>query len=273
MFDFHTSKVTRNVRLGGDYYVITLEYCPTRGNPRPEPGHFVMMRPKLPGAPLLPRPMSILAWRCSSDGIAQLDVFYKVHGKGTEFLRVLQVDDYIDLLGPLGNPFPPDVTGRVLMVAGGVGLPPLVYWAKEHVDRFRKGDLHMFIGGRTGKDIFFERDLNRIGVEVTLATENGDRGEQGYVTKPFERYLNAISTPATVMTCGPMAMMQAVARISAEHDMRCLASMEAYMACGYGVCLGCVVPDAEGRFVRVCVEGPVFDTAKLDIHSEYLGGL
>jgi dihydroorotate dehydrogenase electron transfer subunit len=129
------------------------------------------------------------------------------------------------------------------------------------------------MGGRTENDLFYERELIQAGTEVVSATQNGAFGHHGLVTEPFAEHLLTCGRDTTVLTCGPMGMMQAVARICEEQGITCLASLEAYMACGYGVCLGCVVPTRDGDFVRVCVEGPVMDTCDIDIHSPHLGAL
>jgi dihydroorotate dehydrogenase electron transfer subunit len=273
VYNQYCSSVTRNVRLKGAYYVLTLEYTPTADHGEVVPGQFVMMRPRLSGGPLLPRPMSILEWREKPGGKAQLDIFYKVHGAGTDLMTTLTVEHQVDLLAPLGNGFPDEIAGPVLLVGGGVGIPPLVNWARELHQDYEPGSIHYFVGGRTHKDIFFDRQLERLRCKVHVATNDGSRGHHGFVTGPLETVLTGLDASPTVLTCGPMAMMQAVAKLCETHGATCLASLEAYMACGFGVCLGCVVPDKTGDFIRLCVDGPVMDTSMVDIHSEYLGGL
>jgi dihydroorotate dehydrogenase electron transfer subunit len=272
-FDQLCSTVSGNQCLGGDYYLLTLD-CPNKDRLRDTlPGHFAMLRPYRTEGPLLARPMSILSSKRLDNSAQRIEVFYKVHGVGTALLATLHEGETLDYLGPLGQPFPPIDCANVLLVGGGVGIPPLVYWCVEnHATAFE--NKVFFMGGRTENDLFFEAELADAGAELQVATENGARGHQGFVTVPFEAALDTLSgSSTTVLTCGPMAMMQAVARICEARGVRCLASLEAYMACGYGVCLGCVVPTKDGDFVRVCMEGPVMDTCDIDIHSPHLGAL
>ncbi len=273
MHNQYTATITRNARMAGAYYVMTLEYKPAANHGEVVPGQFVMMRPRVSGAPLLPRPMSILDWRPKAGGVAQVDIFYKIHGTGTNLMSTLTTDHSVDLLAPLGNGFPQFIEGPVYLVGGGVGIPPLVNWARERHADYQAGQIHYFVGGRTAKDIFYDREMQRLKLQVHVATNDGSRGHAGFVTLPFEKVLQSSGGTGTVLTCGPMAMMQAVARIAEANGTKCLASLEAYMACGFGVCLGCVVPDKTGDFIRLCVDGPVMDTTTVDIHSPYLGGL
>ena len=273
MHNQYTANVTRNARLTGAYYVMTLEYKPSADHGEVVPGQFVMMRPCVSGAPLLPRPMSILDWRAKADGTAQVDIFYKVHGTGTDLMSTLTLDNTVDLLTPLGNGFPDHIEGPVYLVGGGVGIPPLVNWTRERHSDYASGAIHYFVGGRTKDDIFYDREMERLGAQVHIATNDGSRGHAGFVTLPFEEVLKKSDGSGTVLTCGPMAMMQAVSRLSDQYGVTCLASLEAYMACGFGVCLGCVVPNKAGEFIRLCVDGPVMDTSYVDIHSKYLGAL
>ena len=201
-----------------------------------------------------------------------MDIFYKVHGTGTSLMSTMTPGESVSYLGPLGQSFPSLDTTNVLLVGGGVGIPPLVYWCQERAKE-HAGSVTFFMGGRTQNDLFYEDQIASSGATVKFATNNGDRGHHGLVTEPFETILSSLEGSTTVLTCGPMPMMQAVARISAKYGARCLASLEAYMACGYGVCLGCVVPDKDGNFIRVCMEGPVMDTACVDMESPYLGAL
>jgi dihydroorotate dehydrogenase electron transfer subunit len=270
-FDQLQATVAANRCLGGPYYVLTLSYRPPDGLAPTHAGHFAMIRPTRQSGPLLPRPMSILS--CTRDGNEEhVDIFYKVHGQGTALMATLQNGDPVTYLGPLGQPFPALETDSVFLVGGGVGIPPLVYWCREHANK-HTGPIQFFMGGRTANDLFYEDQIESAGAQVVFATNNGERGHHGLVTQPFEAALDALPSLPTVLTCGPMPMMQAVAKICAKRNVRCLASLEAYMACGYGVCLGCVVPDKSGDFIRVCMEGPVMDTQIVDMESPYLGTL
>ena len=271
MFDRLSAHVVKNENMGGLYYVLTLAYDVPDELAETQPGHFAMIRPERQNGPLLPRPMSVL--RCTRIGNEEhVDIFYKVHGTGTELMSTLRKGEEVAYLGPLGQSFPAlNADETVLLVGGGVGIPPLVYWCAQRANNHSA--VTFFMGGRTAGDLFFNDEITQSGAELVLATNNGERGHHGLVTAPFEAVLSELTGNVTVLTCGPMPMMQAVARISEKYGARCLASLEAYMACGYGVCLGCVVPDKKGDFIRVCMEGPVLDCNEVDMASPYLGGL
>ena len=142
-------------------------------------------------------------------------------------------------------------------MGGGVGVPPLVYLAEAFA---REGRPFTFLqGARTKDDLVCLEELAALGVQPEVTTEDGSAGEKGLVTAPLER---ALGTGAPVVyACGPEGMLKAVAPLCRGRVPSHL-SLEARMGCGYGVCLGCVVPvnrTAGGRYERVCQEGPVFD--------------
>ena len=175
-------------------------------------------------------------------------------------MAAASVGHRLDLLGPLGKPFVPSATGRVLLVAGGVGLVPLAFMAWFH--RERRDDM-VFLMGAANKgrmpdmDRVIPSDLCR-----WLATDDGSLGYEGPVTDLIPEHVAPDGTQ--VLTCGPHAMMARVAEIAEERRLPCLASLENHMACGFGACVGCVVEYREAeredhRYRRVCIEGPVVD--------------
>jgi dihydroorotate dehydrogenase electron transfer subunit len=115
----------------------------------------------------------------------------------------------------------------------------------------------VLLGARTADDVMGLEDFAGLGVGLELATEDGSRGERGLVTTLLERALG--EGPAVVYACGPTPMMRRAAELAAAAGQRCLVSLENPMACGFGVCLGCAAPRADGGFSLVCRDGPVFD--------------
>jgi len=236
------------------------------------PGQFVMVRVNGAIDPLLRRPFGIFdicTYKPDHSGAVSqpcLEILYRVVGKGTGMLSALHETDLLDILGPLGKGFDP---GRAdeekLIVGGGVGLAPLYLLANELV---KKSPVRLFAGGRTRDDILCITEFERLGVECYTATEDGSLGECGLVTDALVRRLDAIKRRANIYACGPHGMLNAVAKIAAERKIPCQVSLEGYMACGVGACLGCV---AEGHnhspenpdFRCVCTEGPVFDSGEL----------
>jgi dihydroorotate dehydrogenase electron transfer subunit len=163
------------------------------------------------------------------------------------------------LLGPLGKPWRRhDPARRQLLVAGGVGIAPLLFLARTLVHAGRR-PLAIY-GGRTAKDLPLDDELSEV-ADLTVTTEDGSRGVHGRVTAALAGLLEK---DVEVFTCGPERMMAAVARECAARDVPCEVSLETPMACGYGVCLGCPVPAAGGGYWYACTEGPCIDARKID---------
>jgi dihydroorotate dehydrogenase electron transfer subunit len=236
------------------------------------PGQFVMVRVSSAIDPLLRRPFGVfdvgVYTPAQSGAVPQpfFEMLYRVVGKGTALLSSLHETDLLDILGPLGTGFNLGAAGEdKLIVGGGVGLAPLYLLARELV---KTSPVRLFAGGRTRDDILCITEFERLGVECYTATEDGSLGEQGLVTEALIRRLDARKGQATIYACGPHGMLNAVATIAAARSIPCQVSLEGYMACGVGACLGCVAPghghSAETPDFRcVCTEGPVFESGEL----------
>ncbi len=236
------------------------------------PGQFLMVKVRDGIDPLLRRPFGIFDVGVFDSEYAEvgpktyLEILYKVVGKGTRVLAKLHHGDHLDVLGPLGKGFVMDgAAGEKILVGGGVGLAPLYYLARELVKNSR---VHLFAGGRTREDILCITEFERLGVETYTATDDGSLGEQGVVTEVMERYLANSASAKTIFACGPFPMLKAVAKIAERSRSPARSRLEAYMACGVGACLGCVVKGKNHTeeipdYRCVCKDGPVFDALEL----------
>jgi dihydroorotate dehydrogenase electron transfer subunit len=251
----------RRDSIGIAYHVLTFEGATVRA----KPGQFAMVRSAAWGhAPLLPRPMSLLT---AGD---RPSILVKVVGEGTRRLAHASSGEPFDLLAPLGVPFRACPEGHhPVLVAGGVGVAPLLLMARAltvHAGGASARPLALY-GGRTANDLPLDAELAAV-AELRVATEDGSRGTHGRVTVLLDRALDdlaAASQPAKVYTCGPDAMMAAVASRCASRGVPCEVSLETPMACGYGVCLGCPVPRAgKGGYLYACTEGPCVDASAID---------
>lgn len=265
-----TAMILSNVEVSPGYWRMRMTAPPEFAAARP--GQFVMVRVNGAIDPLLRRPFGIFDvgtyTPAQSGAIPQpyLEMLYRVVGKGTAMLSALHGSDLLDVLGPLGKGF--DLGGRdeeKLIVGGGVGLAPLYLLAKELV---KGSKVRLFAGGRTRDDILCITEFERLGVECYTATEDGSLGECGLVTEALLRRLDQLQGAATVYACGPHGMLNAVVGIAAERSIPCQVSLEGYMACGVGACLGCVTPGRSHSpetpdFRCVCTEGPVFESGEL----------
>ena len=229
----------------------------TDDKPLPEmlPGQFVEVRVDNSPSTFLRRPISINNVDYDHN---ELWLLVAAVGDGTRQLQKLQKGDRLNCVLPLGNSFtmPTDSTQKVLLVGGGVGVAPLLYFGKRI--KAMGGEPTFLLGARSAKDVL-ERELCEQVGRVLITTEDGSEGEKGFVTNHSvlaQEHFDRIST------CGPKPMMMAVARYAFKNDIECEVSLENKMACGVGACLCCVEKTVEGNKC-VCKEGPVMNIKKL----------
>src|SRR6266567_2491251 len=237
------SMVISNIEISPGYFRMRL--TAPREMLSSKPGQFVMVKVRDAIDPLLRRPFCIFDLGSAppefSGGGEQpyLEILYRVVGKGTAMLAALHHGDHLDILGPLGKGFEPgDPTEEKILVGGGVGLAPLFYLAKNLATSAR---VRLFIGGKTKEDVLCVTEFERLGVETYVSTDDGTLGAGGLVTEVLEKHLAEVTGNKTIFTCGPFPMLRAIATIAERHAIPCQASLEAYMACGVGACLGCVM--------------------------------
>jgi dihydroorotate dehydrogenase electron transfer subunit len=259
--------VLENRRLSEHYSVLVLEAPAVAAAALP--GQFVMLKPSRSSDPLLRRPFSVFEIRRNAAGEpAAISILNKRIGTGTGLLYDAEPGSRIGCLGPLGRPFEPVAPpAEAWMIAGGVGLAPFVTLAA------RLGELGtpttLFYGARTASELYYVDLFASLGVHTVLATEDGTLGVEGRVTEPLRDALSALADASNVRlyVCGPTPMMRAVAALAARFRRRCDVSLEQVMGCGMGGCYSCVVPTREqGRpphYVRSCLDGPVFDAARV----------
>lgn len=273
----HVFEILQHESVGTRYR--RLRVCAPQIAREAKPGQYMHVLPGTAGYdPLLRRAFSIL--RCQDDWFEML---YRIEGRGTQLLAQRTAGDSLDALGPLGQPFAP-IRRKVLLVGGGIGVPPLVFLAENHHQACRESSIvsrettiEAFVGVRSAEDMVEEESLRAATEALTIASQDGSRGESGLVTQPLERRLRELvanhkgneSEICSVRACGPWPMLRAVAQLCAAYQVRCQVSMEENMPCGIGVCNGCVVPmlnadDEYERFQRICVVGPVMDARQID---------
>jgi len=246
-------------RLSEFYYRLTVAFPDLANEARP--GQFLSVEIPGPNAPLLRRPFSI--HRVLDD---KVQVLFKVVGEGTKILAQQQSGTTLNLMGPLGDGvFAPDPQmENYLLVAGGIGIAPLLFLA-DYLQQ-RKEKMQLFFGGRTAGDLPTKDDF---AMPTTLTTEDGSVGEKGLITTPLAAALrNGDAAKMHVFACGPMPMLKAVAALCYRYGAPGQVSLETMMACGVGSCYGCAVEVGRDehnkvRYERVCHEGPVFDVNHL----------
>lgn len=229
------------------------------------PGQFAMLKKHGIYEPLLRRAMAYYRVAQRSDSTS-VEFIYQILGRGTEALATMRVGDAVEYLGALGNTY--DLAAaqgkEALLVVGGVGSAAVFMLAEEL--RKEKIPTRLFIGGASRGDLLGLSDfVELLGKENCIsATVDGSEGEKGFVSAPLEQYLKAnLGKPMIVYSCGPDAMLHAVARITDQYEVPTQLSLEAPMACGIGICVGCAVAvkaDVPEGFIykKVCTDGPVF---------------
>ncbi|MBF0291749.1 MAG: dihydroorotate dehydrogenase electron transfer subunit [Nitrospinae bacterium] len=226
------------------------------------PGQFVMIRVANMLDPFLRRPMSVADF--APDG-SRIGFVIKEVGKGTRILSILSPGAKIDVVGPFGTGFAiPDGAKKVWMVAGGTGVAPFL----GLTENIKRADLDytLLMGARSASQLFYAARFRDNGVNVITATEDGSDGVKGFVTSALSAELEKGMKPDVIFTCGPSPMMRAVAEIAEDAGIVCHASLESYMACGFGACLGCVVKKRGAeQYVTVCRTGPVFNALEIEI--------
>jgi dihydroorotate dehydrogenase electron transfer subunit len=264
---YFDARVIENRSLGSGYFVLRLGGCEPLAGSRP--GQFVMLRGDWGRDPLLPRPLSLLS--VAHEGRA--DLLAKVVGKGTALMERSPPGSRFSVLGPLGNSFPvPSADVTDLLVAGGVGLPPLFMQAESAARIGMASGSEMLYGGRTSRDLVLLGEMHGLGIAMRLVTEDGSLGRRGRVTDELEARLEHLRSAASprrlrIMACGPSEMLWAVGRIAQSCGIECYLSLEQHMACGIGVCLGCAVAAQTRPYRYVCKDGPVFPAAEVMAHA------
>jgi dihydroorotate dehydrogenase electron transfer subunit len=215
---------------------------------------------------MLNRPFSIHQASRRGGFAGTLEVVFDVVGPGTEWLAEVEQHQQLDVIGPLGRSFQyPKGLRSCLLVGGGYGAAPLHFLAEEL--RAHDKDVSMIIGARSHERVFKPIESKRLATSLAITTEDGSLGERGRVTDVLPQMI-ARNRTEVVYACGPNPMLRAVAELCAGFKIPCQVAVEEMMACGLGVCWTCAVPllSADGGSwwnVRACVEGPVFNGARV----------
>ena len=239
----------------GSYFHMILE-APTVAE-HVLPGHFVAIAVGGIGSGMLLRRAFSIHRATPNESI---EVIFAAHGQGTHWLATQQAGDVLDIIAPLGKPFAlPRQPVPCVIVAGGYGSAPMDMLTQQL--KARGCSVDVVLGAATQDKLFGVLDLKRDADSVTVTTDDGSSGVRGRVTDVLPELIQRTSARA-VYACGPMGMLSAVAKVSADNGAFSQCAVEESMACGIGVCMTCVLPvigdDGVTRMVRSCVEGPIF---------------
>ncbi|HQH07253.1 MAG TPA: dihydroorotate dehydrogenase electron transfer subunit [Phycicoccus sp.] len=189
-----------------------------------------------------------------------LDIVIAAKGPGTQWLSTLRAHDEVDVVAPLGRPFPiPSEPVACVLVGGGYGSAPL-FWLAD-VLRTKGCHVEMVLGAASEDRLFGVVEARRSADGVTVTTDDGSAGVKGWVSDVLPEIITRTHA-AVVYGCGPMGMLRSITEVATAHGAVAQVAVEESMACGVGVCMTCVMPitgnDGQTRMVRSCVEGPVF---------------
>lgn len=248
---YFRARISENRQLTADHNLLT--FIPLSDTKEPEPGQFYMIGTGGDGYdPLLKRPFSLL--RKKGSGVQML---YRIKGRGTMMIRDVKEGSVIDVLGPLGNPYPmPENESVPIIVAGGIGIASVFSLA----EKFSR-TAYIFYGARTQSELMFLEELKGFAKELFISTDDGSYGKKGTIVDVLADFFTRNSSLVTrhlIYACGPAPLFRSLCEVVRNKGVKTYVSLEENMACGVGACLGCVTRTVDGH-KSVCKEGPVFD--------------
>jgi len=221
---------------------------------------------------ILRRPFSFCSVETDGDKTI-VEILYCVVGPASLRMTTLKAGDKVSVIGPLGNGFSiPEGKKTALLVAGGMGSPPVQHLANVLTRNYPKTRVVMLAGAKTKDDFPFDPNkLTKDKVEPIITTDDGSLGLKGLVTEHLEKWLDEKhknKSDIIIYSCGPEEMLAKVAETANERNIDCQISMERRMACGFGVCQGCAVEcrvasSNQTAYKMCCTDGPVFDSKEL----------
>lgn len=257
------ARIIENKELFPGYFKITV-YAPELAK-KVSSGQFFEIKVTDRFDIVLRRPLSIFDYNETC-----VSMLYEIVGKGTLIMSNKKTGEELDILGPLGNGYtlPPDKSNLIL-IGGGIGIASLYCWAKELVQIKKKSkdlDIHVLIGGKNKYRVLCEKEFHELNLSVHVSTDDGSHGTKGFITDIGREIIqdSAIAKEETyVYACGPNVMLKEVSKILNDHNVDGEVSIERWMGCGMGACLGCVVKTNDGKYKRACKEGPVFKAKEI----------
>ena len=241
-------EILKNEKVGMHTYLMVLKLNHSYDI---KPGHFVMIKPNDSFDPLNRRAFAIAD--VEEDAIY---IYYDVLGKGTAVMSTLRKGEFVDVLMPLGNGlFEASRDKLNVVLAGGIGISGVSLFCR--LLKEKNLNFKVYYGARSKEYLVMLDWFSKYSIPIEVYTDDGSFGKKGFVTDALKNI-----DSANIYACGPSPMLKAVQNISKQKGFDAYLSLENPMACGYGVCLGCVVKTSDG-YVRTCVEGPVFKSDEI----------
>lgn len=253
------AKLGEKIKVAEKLFIVKLAV--KRLEVEPKPGQFFMLYPPRTDK-ILGRPVSVFGYT-KSKGRIVIEFLLKRVGGGTSAILDLSEGAEIRVLGPFGNGFEIKKidSKRIWLVAGGYGVAPLRFLMKELLATGK--DAYLIYGAKAACDAVNCQTLGLPSSRVFCAAEC-EPAE--FLGTAFELWMNKIQEHGGGVTaaCGPVGLLKSLQRSCEQKNLKLFVSLEARMGCGFGVCLSCAIPKADGGYMRACYEGPVFDAASVD---------
>lgn len=265
-----SGEILSHKKYGEHYHSLTI-VSPDIGE-RVRPGQFVNIRCGENRASILRRPFSVYRVHKRGGWASTIEIVFDIRGPGTAHLSRLRGHSIVDLIGPSGRGFVlPKRRAHCLLVGGGIGAAPLFFLADELRNDGHRVDV--ILGARSSGLLLGAIEARRLASICRTTTEDGSAGDTGRVTDVLVETMERCETEV-VYACGPHPMLAAVSRVCMEQNVPVQVAVEELMACGYGVCMTCVMPLRRPQkkdesledatvYARSCTEGPVFNGAQV----------
>lgn len=230
-----------------------------------KPGNFIEIRVNNDIEPFLRRPISIYNMD-KENGV--LEFIFQVKGKGTKILSERNIDDLIDIVGPLGyGTFKYSNYQNLAIIGGGIGVFPLYELAKNAKNDNK--NVNIYLGFRNKDLVVLEDEFKRVSNNLIVTTDDGSYSEKGFAIDFLKQDIETKKIDS-IYACGPLPMLKEVQKLAIEKKIPCQISLEEKMACGLGVCLGCAVKTSASsnenpEYWHVCKAGPVFQAKDVEI--------
>ncbi|MFA5271434.1 MAG: dihydroorotate dehydrogenase electron transfer subunit [Candidatus Omnitrophota bacterium] len=245
-------------KIKNDIYLLLLNspYLASRA----KPGQFIHVKVD-DKTTILRRPLSIHKVEKNL-----IYILFRVRGRGTKLLSQCKKGDSLNVIGPLGNGFDISVPAQNILVAGGMGVAPLVFLAERlATGKKNKTKNLVLLGAKNKKEVLAEQEFKKFSFEIKIVTDDGSRGFKGNVVDLLKKTLtthNSILT-TNLYACGPKEMFYEIKKVTDKYpNTHVQVSFEQFMGCGLGVCCGCVIETKSG-YKKVCKDGPVFDLSEI----------
>lgn len=249
------AEVLKNEKLSADCFLLELrsEYIAANS----KPGQFVQVRIEgRGGLPFLRRPFSIHSVKDRNT----FQLLCEILGEGTRILSGCKKGDVLDIIGPLGRGFEIEPQKNNLLVAGGIGVAPLLFLAETLKKNGAENKALLFLGAKSKDKLIAQKEFEDLRIKTLVCTDDGSCGKKCFVTALLKEFLEEnieFKKNSLISGCGPKPMLKTLITMAKKLNIECQVSLEEMFACGVGACLGCAVKSKEG-YKLVCKDGPVF---------------